>query len=460
MEATIDTTEVRRWKRYEENEPSGLPARIEIPSGWKTIPLKYAVEDRRRITYGIVQCGPDVADGVPYIRPVDMSDEGGAKLQDLQRTSHEIAASFSRSTVQAGDLIVSIGPSFGKVMVVTDELTGANLTQGTARVAPIDDVFPRFLFWAMRAKYTHEGWDAECSGATFRALTLETLSNNRVVIPATLEEQLAIAAFLDRETARIDAMIGHKERLIALLEEKRQAIISHAVTRGLDPNAKMKDSGVQWIGEIPDHWEVWRLKHACRLETGHTPRKSDDDYWVAEDCTIPWISLNDTKTLYANDFIDETTVSISAHGMANSSAHLIDAGAVVVNRDGARVGLAAITTRPMCVSQHMIAWVCGPRTSNHFLLHVLYAMEHEIYRITAGATIPTIGMPEVKGMTMPLPPLDEQLAIVNYLLDERQRIVRLTERLQESIERLQEYRTALISAAVTGQIDVREEVFA
>ena len=234
-EAILDGQDVRHWHRYGTMRQATLQAVRSIPEGWSVLPLKRLVDPRRKITYGIVQCGPDVENGVPYIRPVDMSDEGGARLADLQRTTHEIAASYSRSTVREGDIVVSIGPSFGKVLVVNAELSGANLTQGTARVAPVEEVVPRFLFWALRASYVREAWDAECSGATFRALTLETLSNNRLILPSSRGEQEAIASFLDRETARIDELIGHKQRLIELLEEKRQAAISHAVTRGSIP---------------------------------------------------------------------------------------------------------------------------------------------------------------------------------------------------------------------------------
>jgi type I restriction enzyme S subunit len=268
-------------------------------------------------------------------------------------------------------------------------------------------------------------------------------------------EQTRIAEFLDRETGKIDELVAEQRRLMELLKEKRQAVISHAVTRGLNPAVPLKPSGIEWLGDVPAHWSVMPLKRACRIESGHTPQKSNEAYWVPEDSCIPWISLNDTKTLDASDFIDDTVVKISELGMHNSSAHLIEAGAVVMNRDGARVGLAAITTKPMCVSQHIIAWVCGTSVFNHYLLHVLYAMNDEIYRLAGGATIPTIGMPDIREMTMPLPPLNEQNAIVDYLLDQRHRLDTLTAEAQRAIDLLQERRTALISAAVTGQIDVR-----
>jgi len=272
-----------------------------------------------------------------------------------------------------------------------------------------------------------------------------------------LPEQTQIATFLDRKTAAIDALIEKKQRLIALLEEKRQAVISRAVTRGLDPNVKMKDSGIPWLGEIPAHWAVLPIKHVCKLETGHTPSKSNPQFWKEDECTLPWISLNDTKTLESNDYIHETTVKISEIGMAHSSAHLLPPHAVVFNRDGARVGLAAITTKLMAVSQHIIAWVCGPRILPEFLLHVIYAMEDEIYRVAVGSTIPTIGMNDVKAMITPLPSLEEQKLIVDHVIAKRKQFYSATTMVHSQIERLKEYRQALITAAVTGKINVDNE---
>jgi len=315
----------------------------------------------------------------------------------------------------------------------------------------------RFLFYvtindAFRALGT-----TSMSGAAGQQRISEQFVADFVVGLPGAEEQQGIARFLDRETAKIDALIAKAQRLIELLQEKRTALISRAVTTGLDPTVPMKQSGIKWLGQIPAHWEVKRLKHVCFLETGHTPSKSDSTYWLPEECNIPWISLNDTKSLESADFIDETKIRISLAGMRNSAAHLIESGAVVFNRDGARVGLSSITTKPMCLSQHLIGWVCGPKVYNYYLLHVLYAMEQEIYRLTAGATIPTIGMTDVKRMAMPIPPLEEQYAISDYLVKQRAGITELIQSVGKQTAFLREYRTALISAAVTGKIDVRGE---
>lgn len=153
---------------------------------------------------------------------------------------------------------------------------------------------------------------------TVKHLSSFQVEKIRLALAPEQAELRAIVGFLDHETAKIDALVAEQERLIELLKEKRQAFISHTVTKGLDPSVPMKDSGVEWLGEVPAHWDVRRVKDVTRLESGHTPSKTVPEYWV--DCDIPWVSLNDSKYLAANDYISDTAVKISSLGIANSSA--------------------------------------------------------------------------------------------------------------------------------------------
>lgn len=273
--------------------------------------------------------------------------------------------------------------------------------------------------------------------------------------PPEPEEQHVITKFLDRKTIQVDALIAKKERLIALLQEKRTALITQAVTKGLDPTVPMKDSGVEWLGKIPAHWETKRIKWAAKMESGHTPDKKIEAYWI--NCDIPWVSLNDTGFLRDHDYISDTAYMVNALGLANSSARLLPEKAVVFSRD-ATVGLCAITTRSMAVSQHFIAWLCRPELKPEYLLYVFRSMTQELERLTMGATIMTIGMPDVKTLSTPIPPIPEQEHIVQHIRRQTAQLDGLITRVHDAIVRLKQYRTALISAAVTGKIDVRGEV--
>ena len=190
----------------------------------------------------------------------------------------------------------------------------------------------------------------------------------------------------------------------------------------------------------------------ARIESGHTPSRSVDEYWI--DCNIPWVSLNDSGYLREHDYISDTVYQINELGLANSSARLLPAGAVVFSRD-ATVGLCAITTRPMAVSQHFVAYLCGPKLVPKYLLLTLKAMNQHLERLSLGATIQTIGMTDVRSLACAIPPVVEQEMIVAFLDRETGRIDAMVGRIEEAIDRLQEYRTALITAAVTGKIDVR-----
>ena len=283
----------------------------------------------------------------------------------------------------------------------------------------------------------------------------DELKNISFGIPSNYEQK-QIAEFLDHETAKIDNLIEKQQQLIELLKEKRQAVISHAVTKGLNPDVPMKDSGVEWLGEVPEHWCISRIKNYAKIESGHTPSKTKPEYWV--ECNIPWVSLNDSKQLKVVDYIEDTFYKISEIGMANSSAHLLPERSVVFTRD-ASIGLSAITTKPMAVSQHLIAWICDEDfIIPEFLLLVFYAMEKEFERYTFGATIKTIGMDNVRELKSTFPPVEEQRSLINWAFTKVESIKSTISKVEDMLSLLQERRTALISAAVTGKIDVRDWV--
>jgi type I restriction enzyme S subunit len=216
---------------------------------------------------------------------------------------------------------------------------------------------------------------------------------------------------------------------------------------------RLKDSGRHWIGDIPEHWEAIAIKWVADVQSGHTPDKKIDAYWECGE--IPWVSLNDTGYLRDNDYITDTAYTITPEGIANSSARVLPARAVVFSRD-ATIGRCAITTKPMAVSQHFIAWICGKRVLPEFLLRVCNAMEAELGRLSTGATIKTIGMADIGALVTPLPPLAEQQAILEYLEIKLIEIATLITETNKASSILQERRSSLISAAVTGKIDVRK----
>jgi type I restriction enzyme S subunit len=393
-------------------------------------------------------------DGVPFLS-VDGIQDGELVFDGCRYVSEADHREYRRKTApRRDDLLMGKAASTGKIARVKVDFefsiwSPLALLRVDRRIAS-----PAFVEYALKSPEVQYQIDILCTSNTQKNISMDDIPEIQFPLPS-LPLQRTIATFLDRKTAAIDALIAKKERLIELLQEKRHALITQAVTKGLDPSVPMKDSGVEWLGKIPADWEVSRIKFIAKLESGHTPDRSVPAYWT-ESNQIPWVSLNDTKRLAESDLIDDTTLHVNELGLANSSAHLLPAGVVVFTRD-ATIGKAAITTCPMAVSQHIIAWVCGPSVLPGYLLRVFYAMEEELGRFTMGATLRTIGMPDVKKLVTPVPPLAEQSLIVKHLEDAAARSAALIAAVGSQITALLEHRQALISAAVTGKIDIPGE---
>ena len=440
--------------RYLEYKDSGLDWLGYVPAHWPIKRLRFIAElNPSKSEVAEI----DRATEVSFLPMEAISDDGTI---NLERTRPIAEVETGYTYFRDGDVtLAKITPCFengkGALMQGLEAGIGFGTTELIVARPKPSEVTGALLNWIFRSPNFRARGEAWMYGAGGQKRVPDDFVRDFAWSLPPLNEQTAIAALLDRETAKIDALIAEQEKLIALLAEKRQATISHAVTRGLNPNAPMKDSGVAWLGEVPAHWEVIRIKNVAQLESGHTPSKQYPEYW--EDCDIPWVSLNDSKYLAAHDYISDTAVKINTLGLANSSARMLPAGAVVFTRD-ATIGLAAITTLPMAVSQHLIAWCPSERISALFLLRVLNAMKPHLDTHTFGATIKTIGMADVKKLVTPVPPLEEQKAITEYIATETNKIDTLRGNAEQAVALLNERRSALIAAAVTGQIDVRRLV--
>lgn len=440
------------FSKYPEYKATGLEWPTEAPAHWKQKRLKFVVQlnpSRSEVS------DRDRSEEVSFLPMEAVGDDGSLSLEQTRPIA---AVETGYTYFRDGDVtIAKITPCFenGKGAVMSGLRGGIGF--GTtelivARPRP-GEVVPEYLHSVFTSASFRGFGEASMYGAGGqKRVSDDFVRNFRPPMPP-LPEQAQIQNFLAGETAKIDALVAEQERLIELLEEKRQAVISHAVTKGLDPTLPMKNSGIAWIGDFPSHWELHRVKNVARLESGHTPSKQVAEYW--ENCTLPWVSLNDSKQLASSDYITETAVQISELGLANSSARMLPAGAVVFTRD-ATIGLAAIITRSMAVSQHLIAWCPGRKIEGLYLLRVFNAMKAFLDSTTFGATIKTIGMADVKKLVTPVPPLGEQREIAAYIDAKKAEFAEQIDAAQSVVTLLHERRSALISAAVTGQIDVRQ----
>jgi type I restriction enzyme S subunit len=286
-------------------------------------------------------------------------------------------------------------------------------------------------------------------------LNSEMVRNHGIALP-TPDEQEAIAAFLDRETARIDALIEKKRRQIELLQEKRSALISHAVTKGLDPNAPMKDSGIEWIGEVPEHWEVRRLGWLSRVVRGASPRPAGDSRFFHGDF-VPWITVAEITGDQCK-YLCKTSTMLTEEGRARS--RLLESGTLVLTNSGATLGVPKILTIQGCANDGVVAFLdLHPEASKNFLYYCLSSLT-AMYRdrIKQGSGQPNLNTDIVKSTEITFPPRAEQQQIVTHIERASEEVNALMAKVASSIEKLHEYRTALIATAVTGRIDVRGEV--
>ena len=447
-------------KQYPEYKDSGVEGVAGIPDHWSVSQLRYVVEPRRAITYGIVQAGPKLDDGVPYIRPADMRSSGRVSVVDLPKTSPEIAAKYTRSAVSPGDLIVSIGPSFGKVMVVPPELDGANLTQGTARVAVDSTDSNRFIYWVLHAPFVNDFWDSNCSGATFRALTLETLAQTPIPLPP-LDEQRQLADYLDRKTGEIDALIQKKRALIDLLREQRSALVHRAVTKGLDPEVPTKDTGIEWLGEVPEHWDLVRVKSVIESSQngiwGDEPQDNDEDLVCVRvaDFDMDTLGVGEGKLTYRN--VAERY----------QDGRLLGDGDLLIEKSGGgekqlvgRVVRFNLNRKAVC--SNFVARITprGEVVDSDYLLYgfqLLYGGRVNYRSIKQTTGIQNLDASSYFDERIPLPSLDEQREISRYIAEQSSKIENLIVSERRLIRMLRELRTSLISEVVTGKIDVREE---
>ena len=270
-----------------------------------------------------------------------------------------------------------------------------------------------------------------------------------------LEEQRRIVAFLDRETARIDELVREQERLVEVILERRAAVTMAAVS-GADSGEPLETADVPWLRRRAVSWRDVRVRFVAKLGTGHTPSRSRPELW--EDCTIPWVTTGEVAQLRDDriEYLHQTRENISQLGLMNSAAVLHPAGTVVLSRT-ASAGFSGIMAVPMATSQDFVTWTCGPELRPRFLLLCLRAMRDDLLgRLAMGSTHKTIYMPDVESLKIPLPSVEEQDLIVERTWRPLHKMDEMVDDLREQSWLLNERRSALITAAVTGQLDLTD----
>ncbi len=391
---------------------------------------------------------------IPWVSPKDMKSH---VIRDTEDHISERGLQDSATTlIEPGAVLIVVRSGILKhsIPVAINALPVA-LNQDMRAILPDERLDPRYLARLIEGHQAEllRSWSKE--GATVESLESDLLGDTAIPVPP-LPQQRAIADYLDRETARIDALVAAKERVLALLAEKRLALITRAVTRGLDPDVPLRDSGIPWLGEIPAHWETVALRFLVTITSGATPDTGNAEYW---DGRIPWVSPKDMKQHEIEDSQDH----VSGLALSKSALHLIDPGAVLVVVRGmilAHSFPAAVNTKSVTINQDMKALRCKPPLNPFYLRDFFLGYEKHVVSLADSSAHGTRKLEtEMLGrLLVPLPPLVEQHEIVAYIASETAKLDNLSRATERTISLLKERRSALIAAAVTGQIDVGEGV--
>lgn len=445
--------------RYPKYKDSGVSSLGELPDHWKVVRLG---DLTTRIGSGKTPLGGAdtyTDSGVLFLRSQNVYDEGIA-LDDVAFIAPEVDDALRASRVRGGDILMNItGASIGRTCAVPKDLAPANTNQHVCVIRLSDPAQLSFVSLALKSPSTKGQIESAQTGAAREGLNYTQVARLKVPMPPP-EDRTSIAAFLDRETSKIDSLIAEQQRLVELLKEKRQAVISHAVTKGLNPDAPMKASGVEWLGDVPANWKLVRLKDAIgRIEQGWSPQcesqPAGDDSWGV------------LKVGCVNgDRFDDTEQKGLPNELTPPVKYEVCPGDILVSRGNTRelVGMASFIGQirgRLLLSDLLYRFKAEPTMADgRFLVLALrsaigrYQLERDA--IGTSASMKKVSQGVLREIIACLPPVAEQQVIASWTSEAGSEIDDLVTSARRAISLLTERRAALITAAVTGQIDVQK----
>ncbi|MFC3903205.1 type I restriction enzyme, S subunit [Acinetobacter marinus] len=430
--------------------------KTELPSHWQEKRLGFLAEQTKNAfvdgPFGSDLKSDDYLDeGVPLIQLNNIRD-GKHILRNMKFISDHKKLDLIRHLALPKDIVIAkMAEPVARATIVSDEYDEYVIVADCVKLTPnLNLVDLEFLVWAINSDCVRENAELVSTGTTRIRINLGELKKLKVPYPS-LTEQIKIREYLDHETAQIDSLITKQEKLIELLKEKRQAVISHAVTKGLNPNVPMKDSGVEWLGEVPEHWISARLKYYTNqiVDGAHfTPTYSESG--------VPFLRVTDIH----NEEIDMEDIKYIPE---NEHRDLVqrckpEKGDLLLSKNGT-IGVPKLINWDwefsIFVSLCLIKFKKNLKAEFAEYFFKSYEIQEQIFGLIKKSTVINLHLDKIQNFWFSIPPIEEQLAIVNYLDDKIQELNKLIEKAELAIKFMQERRTALISAAVTGKIDVR-----
>ena len=435
--------------RYERYKDSGIPWLGKVPEHWEVKRLRFTVN------LNPVKSELDIPEDtlVSFIPMEAVNFDKNLTLTE-ERNLDEVYKGYTY--FKNGDVVLAkITPCFenGKSAIAQNLTNG--IAFGTTELHVLrsqDSINNHFLYYLIKSDSFMKIGESEMYGAGGQKRVPEEFIKNFLIGLPPYYEQTDIAHYLDTKLGEIDALIDKQQTLLEKLAEQRTAVITHAVTKGLNPAAPMKKSGVEWLGDVPAHWDIKHSNQIFKIHNGATPKTSEPDYWGDE---IVWFTPKDLGD-NQNKEISTSLKMITKEGYENCGVSLAPAKSIALSKR-APIGHLAITLLPAVVNQGcFLLEVLAPNDVN-YLYYWLYANKTTLNSFGQGSTFMELPREKFAMLKISIPPKNEQTSIADYLDQETAKIDRLCETVNQTIGRLKEYRTALITQAVTGKIKVANE---
>lgn len=444
-----------KYKTYEKYKTSGLEWLGDIPEHWSTIRIKFSTYVKGRIGWHGLKSDEFTDEGAYLVTGTDFENN----QIDWSRCYHVSLERYIQDPyiqLQNGDLLITKDGTIGKTAIVSGLQGNATLNSGIFLTRPLyQDYLPAFLCWVLNSNCFYDYVNLSQTGTTINHLYQWTFENFAFQLPP-IEEQKSIARFLDHETTRINTLITKKCHLIDLLQKKRSSIINEAVTKGLNSDIDLKDSGISFIGKIPKHWASVRLKFVVThiVDCLHSTPKYDEngDYPAirTSDISPGILDIESANRVNTEDYLER---------IARLKPEAQD---IIYSREGERFGMAALVPEgiDLCLAQRVMMFRVEKWTDPTFLMWALNAdcMYHQVKRDTVGATSPRVNIGTIVEAWLPIPPKDEQEKIGLKISGLCLQIDKIISRIREHILLIEKFRQSLITNSVTGNIDVREEI--
>ena len=431
-----------KYQKYAEYQDSGVEWLEQVPKEWDVIKIKHLSSVKRGASPRPID-DPKYFDEdgeYAWVRIADVSASDIYLLKTTQ-TMSELGSSLSVK-LEPNELFLSIAGTVGKPCI---NKIKACIHDGFVYFPDLK-IPNKYLFYVFAGEQAYKGLGKM---GTQLNLNTDTVGDIKIALPKSVLDIQQVINFLDHETAKIDNLIAKQEKLIELLKEKRQAVISHAVTKGLNPNVQMKDSGVEWLGEVPEHWVVKSYRHASRIyrgKFGHRPRNDPAFY----DGDYPFIQTGDVAR--AGKYITSYSQTLNEKG--KDVSQLFPKGTLMM-AIAANIGDLAILGFEAYAPDSVVGFKPNQQIDLEFLRYSFMAALPALEQTSTQSTQANLNVERIGAVHGVFPSFEEQREIVNHLDELLDKYNIIEKEMNKAINLLQERRTALISAAVTGKIDVR-----